>query len=98
MERGIDVVRIDKVLKKFGFPMGPFEMLDLSGLDVSAYVGNIYSKVYSERMYFSSLIPRLVKASMLGRSVHSQYSLMQDKKQKLDSTAIKIVFPNQIMN
>ena len=33
-EEGVAPARIDAVAKKFGFPMGPFAMCDLSGIDV----------------------------------------------------------------
>ena len=33
-EEGVAPARVDAVMKAFGFPMGPFAMCDLSGLDV----------------------------------------------------------------
>ena len=33
-EEGVAPARIDAVMKRFGFPMGPFAMSDLSGLDI----------------------------------------------------------------
>jgi 3-hydroxyacyl-CoA dehydrogenase len=37
-EEGVPVARIDAVMKRFGFPMGPFAMSDLSGLDIGLAV------------------------------------------------------------
>lgn len=37
-EEGVPPARIDAVMKRFGFPMGPFAMSDLSGLDVGAHI------------------------------------------------------------
>ncbi|HEY1868635.1 MAG TPA: 3-hydroxyacyl-CoA dehydrogenase NAD-binding domain-containing protein, partial [Candidatus Cybelea sp.] len=37
-EEGVTPARIDAVMKQFGFPMGPFAMSDLSGLDVGLAV------------------------------------------------------------
>ncbi len=39
-EEGVTPSRIDAVMKAFGFPMGPFAMSDLSGLDVGLYIQN----------------------------------------------------------
>ncbi|MFY9718283.1 MAG: 3-hydroxyacyl-CoA dehydrogenase NAD-binding domain-containing protein [Candidatus Cybelea sp.] len=37
-EEGVSLSRIDGVMKAFGFPMGPFAMSDLSGLDVGLHI------------------------------------------------------------
>jgi 3-hydroxyacyl-CoA dehydrogenase len=37
-EEGVAPSRIDAVMRKFGFPMGPFAMSDLSGLDIGLSV------------------------------------------------------------
>ena len=37
-EEGVTPARIDAVMKRFGFPMGPFAMSDLSGLDIGLAV------------------------------------------------------------
>src|ERR1043165_665606 len=35
---GTPIVEIDDAMKRWGMPMGPFELLDEIGLDVAAYV------------------------------------------------------------
>ncbi|HEV8605423.1 MAG TPA: 3-hydroxyacyl-CoA dehydrogenase NAD-binding domain-containing protein [Tepidisphaeraceae bacterium] len=37
-EEGASINHIDKVMKKWGMPMGPFELLDEIGLDIGAHV------------------------------------------------------------
>ncbi|MFN2528189.1 MAG: 3-hydroxyacyl-CoA dehydrogenase NAD-binding domain-containing protein [Candidatus Baltobacteraceae bacterium] len=58
-EEGIAPHRIDKVMKEFGFAMGPFAMFDLSGLDVFWHIqqarpdtkgrSNIVDRMYQEK-------------------------------------------------
>ncbi len=68
VERGVDPYLIDKLLEGFGFPMGVFKMNDLSGLDVGLFVGGIIAKAYQDRVYRSTLVPRLVEGKRLGRT------------------------------
>jgi 3-hydroxybutyryl-CoA dehydrogenase len=62
--------QIDRVLREAaGFRMGPFELLDLTGLDVShAVMESIYNQYYQEPRYRPSPIAALrVMAGLLGR-------------------------------
>jgi len=62
--------QVDRVLREgAGFRMGPFELLDLTGLDVShAVMESIYSQYYQEPRYRPSPIAALrVMAGLLGR-------------------------------
>jgi 3-hydroxyacyl-CoA dehydrogenase/enoyl-CoA hydratase/3-hydroxybutyryl-CoA epimerase len=38
LEEGADALQIDKVLKKFGFPVGPVTLMDEVGIDVGAHI------------------------------------------------------------
>ncbi len=65
-----DVVTVDTVLREqAGFRMGPFELFDLTGLDVSHTVTeSIYQQFYDDPRYRPSpLTGRRVKAGLLGR-------------------------------
>ena len=45
---GVPVTEIDDAMKRWGMPMGPFELLDEIGLDVAAYVFNSLARNDSE--------------------------------------------------
>jgi 3-hydroxybutyryl-CoA dehydrogenase len=69
-ERVADVADIDSLLRDAaGFRMGPFELLDLTGLDVSGRVmESIYEQFYQEpRFRPSSLVRPRVAAGLFGR-------------------------------
>ncbi|MDA0194253.1 MAG: 3-hydroxyacyl-CoA dehydrogenase NAD-binding domain-containing protein [Bacteroidetes bacterium] len=38
LEEGGDILQIDRAMKKFGFPVGPFTLMDEVGLDVGAHI------------------------------------------------------------
>ena len=62
-----DPVDVDRVMKEAaGFRMGPFELLDLVGIDVAhAVMEAIYHQYYEEPMYKPSVIGRQRKAGGL---------------------------------
>ncbi len=65
--------QIDTLMREAaGFRMGPFELLDLTGLDVSSKVmQSIYDQFQQEpRFRPSSLIPPRVAAGLFGRKTH----------------------------
>ncbi|MEN1579700.1 3-hydroxyacyl-CoA dehydrogenase [Pseudomonas aeruginosa] len=69
-EQVADVADVDRVLREAaGFRMGPFELLDLTGLDVSGKVMNsIYSQFLQEpRFRPSPLVPPRIAAGLFGR-------------------------------
>lgn len=74
---------VDDVLREaMGFRMGPFELLDLTGLDVSSRVmASIYEQFQHEpRFRPSSLVPPRVAAGLYGRkSGEGWYRYEQDK-------------------
>jgi 3-hydroxyacyl-CoA dehydrogenase/enoyl-CoA hydratase/3-hydroxybutyryl-CoA epimerase len=46
---GLAVQQIDRVMRRFGLPMGPLELLDQIGLDVAAHVGKIVREQLGEK-------------------------------------------------
>ncbi|MBC9071447.1 3-hydroxyacyl-CoA dehydrogenase [Thauera sp. CAU 1555] len=74
---------VDRILREAaGFRMGPFELLDLTGLDVSHPVmETIYNQYYQEARYRPSPIARQrMKAGLLGRkSGQGFYSYVDGK-------------------
>lgn len=57
---------IDAAMRDYGWPMGPFTLMDFLGLDVSADVGAYLSSQYGERMQGAEMFERLVKLGRLG--------------------------------
>ena len=69
-EEGVSPSRIDAVAKKFGFPMGPFAMGDLSGIDVAWHIGKARPDIAGGR---TKVIDRLVEMKRLGQKTMAGY-------------------------
>jgi 3-hydroxybutyryl-CoA dehydrogenase len=85
-ERAASHDQVDLLMREAaGFRMGPFELLDLTGLDVSSKVmQSIYDQFQQEpRFRPSSIIPPRVAAGLFGRKTGEGWYQYQDGK-KLD--------------
>jgi enoyl-CoA hydratase/3-hydroxyacyl-CoA dehydrogenase len=73
VDHGVDPYRIDNVIRKFGMPMGPFRMNDLSGVDVLYYAFGTMRDAFADRSYSTPLTNLLVKANRLGEKTGAGY-------------------------
>ena len=67
VEEGFAIVDVDAAMRRFGMPMGPFEVVDEVGLDVAQKVSGVLSRAFPDRMSSSAAIDKLVAAGRLGR-------------------------------
>ena len=83
LQEGIPAPVIDKVAVKFGMPMGPIELTDVVGLDVSANVGAVLGGALHRQV--PELLLSLVAEKKLGRKTGQGFYRWQDgKAQKED--------------
>jgi len=50
VEDGVDFRRIDQVMERFGWPMGPAWLLDVVGIDTARHAGEVMAGAYPDRM------------------------------------------------
>jgi 3-hydroxyacyl-CoA dehydrogenase len=65
-EEGVSPEVIDGEIKKLGFPMGPLELSDMVGWDVSLHTFPILHQAYGERFPVLKLVRKLNDAGRLG--------------------------------
>lgn len=81
VEEGADPAAVDKVLLDFGFPMGPFALGDLAGLDVQAAARKARAATATERELRADFPEQMVAAGRLGQKTGSGwYSYDENRK------------------
>ncbi|MCE8025165.1 fatty acid oxidation complex subunit alpha FadB [Billgrantia aerodenitrificans] len=50
VEQGADFQRVDKVMEKFGWPMGPAYLLDVVGMDTAVHANEVMAEGFPDRM------------------------------------------------
>ncbi|MFC3282479.1 fatty acid oxidation complex subunit alpha FadB [Litchfieldella rifensis] len=85
LEQGADFQRIDKVMEKFGWPMGPAYLLDVVGMDTAVHANEVMAEGFPDRMAQEgkSAIQVMVDNDRLGqKNAKGFYAYEEDKKGK----------------
>ncbi len=89
LERGVaSVGELDALARAAGFRMGPFELMDLIGLDVNlATTESIYARTREERFAPVELQRRMVAEGLLGRKRGAGFYVYRDgRSERFDPT------------
>ncbi|GMN50553.1 hypothetical protein TIFTF001_019697 [Ficus carica] len=93
---GVDVFRIDRVISKFGLPMGPFQLQDLAGYGVFIATAKEFAIAFPERTFLSPLMELLVNSGRNGKNNGKGYYTYEKGSQpKPDLTILPIVEESQ---
>jgi 3-hydroxyacyl-CoA dehydrogenase/enoyl-CoA hydratase/3-hydroxybutyryl-CoA epimerase/enoyl-CoA isomerase len=97
---GVDFQRIDKVMEKFGWPMGPAYLLDVVGIDTGVHADHVMAAEFPDRMKSEgpTAIEAMVEAKRFGqKNGVGFYKYVPDKKgppkKEIDPTAYDIIEP-----
>ena len=64
---GVEIQQIDDAMREFGFAGGPFEIIDVIGVDTCMYAGRTMWEAGVECVSLSPILPKLMKNKRLGR-------------------------------
>ncbi|MEO8449612.1 MAG: 3-hydroxyacyl-CoA dehydrogenase NAD-binding domain-containing protein, partial [Gemmatimonadota bacterium] len=78
LSEGVPIDVVDRALVEFGFPVGPFALLDEVGVDVAAKGGAVMHEAFGERMAPAPAIARLVADGRLGKKAGKGLYLYHD--------------------
>jgi 3-hydroxyacyl-CoA dehydrogenase/enoyl-CoA hydratase/3-hydroxybutyryl-CoA epimerase len=67
LAEGYPLAGIDVAMRRFGMPMGPFEVLDEVGLDVAHKVAGVLGRAFPDRMPATSPLEKMLAAGRLGK-------------------------------
>ena len=93
LQEGSDIQTIDKTIKNFGMPMGPFSLADSVGIDIGYKVAKILNDSYKERMPISPLIKDIYEKNFLGVKTNEGF-YKYSKKQKIVNEKVSSLLEN----
>jgi 3-hydroxyacyl-CoA dehydrogenase / enoyl-CoA hydratase / 3-hydroxybutyryl-CoA epimerase / enoyl-CoA isomerase len=82
---GVDFQRIDKVMEKFGWPMGPAYLLDVVGIDTAHHAQAVMANAFPDRMHSTvrTATDVMFESQRLGqKNGKGFYAYVTDKKGK----------------
>ncbi len=80
---GVSIESVDAALRAFGFPIGPFELMDEVGLDVGAKVIPVLEEAFGDRIQSTGVVESMVADGRLGKkSKRGFYAYGKDGKRK----------------
>ncbi|GLR65287.1 fatty acid oxidation complex subunit alpha FadB [Marinospirillum insulare] len=85
VEQGADFRRVDKVMEKFGWPMGPAYLLDVVGLDTAVHANEVMAEGFPDRMKREgkTVLNAMYDAGRLGqKNATGFYKYEEDRKGK----------------
>ncbi len=83
LEEGAKIEDLDRVMKDFGYPVGPVALMDEVGIDVGAHVAADLGAAFAERGLGSSdALPKMYEAGFEGRKNGKGFYLYPKKKKK----------------
>lgn len=95
MNEGADFRQIDKVMTKFGWPMGPAYLMDVVGIDTGYHCAGVLAEGYPDRMAMidGDVIGKLYENKKFGQKTGSGfYTYGVDKKGRPSKNFVEEIF------
>lgn len=77
---GVDYVAVDKAMREFGMPVGPFELLDDVGIDVAVKAAGTMATAFPARMPEDPALEKLVAEGRLGRKAKKGFYFYEGER------------------
>ncbi|KAI3872452.1 hypothetical protein MKX03_023192 [Papaver bracteatum] len=89
---GVDLFRIDRLVREFGIPIGPFQLQDVAGYGIGIAAGKVLASAFGDRMFKSPLTELLMKDGRNGKlNGRGYYTYEKGSKPKPDPTVLPII-------
>ena len=80
LDDGADFENVDRVMLRFGMPMGPFELIDEVGIDVGYKVARLLEAHFGGRMKACSILEKAYQKKWLGKKTGKGFYAYKGKE------------------
>ena len=93
LAEGADIDQVDQAMTRWGWPVGPFALLDEVGLDVAKHAGEVVRNALGDRITAPPVLAHLVDDRRLGRKSKRGFYLYEDEKKgkRVDPAVYKLI-------
>ncbi len=88
-QEGVEMKRLEHLVVGFGMPMGPFELGDEVGNDVSYHVGKTFVAAYGDRFKGPRFIDTMYDNKLFGKKVGKGFYIYSGKERKVNPDVLK---------
>jgi 3-hydroxyacyl-CoA dehydrogenase/enoyl-CoA hydratase/3-hydroxybutyryl-CoA epimerase len=88
---GMDVEEVDRVMVRFGMPMGPLELLDQVGLDVAAHIARSVRPAFGDRFAPNPAFEQMAEHGWLGQKSKWGFYRYQGKRRTVNEAAVLVL-------
>jgi 3-hydroxyacyl-CoA dehydrogenase/enoyl-CoA hydratase/3-hydroxybutyryl-CoA epimerase len=79
---GARIEQVDSAMTRWGWPVGPFALMDEVGLDIGRHVAEIMVQSFGDRLAAPPVFERLIADGRLGRKAKRGFYLYEEEKGK----------------
>jgi 3-hydroxyacyl-CoA dehydrogenase/enoyl-CoA hydratase/3-hydroxybutyryl-CoA epimerase len=78
LAEGASIRQVDQAMTAWGWPVGPFALLDEVGLDVAKHAGEVVREALGERLEAPAVFARMIEDKRLGRKGKRGFYVYED--------------------
>ncbi|MBI3890525.1 MAG: enoyl-CoA hydratase/isomerase family protein [Candidatus Wallbacteria bacterium] len=91
VEEGADISEVDRAMSEFGFPVGPFTLLDEVGLDIGTHVTRVMAAGFGDRLKAAAAFESVTGAGRLGRKNKRGFYTYGKGKKAVDASVYDLL-------
>ncbi len=91
LSQGARIDEIDRVMTKWGWPVGPLALLDEVGIDIAHHAGKVMGEYAGERVEASPIFDRMIEEGRIGRKAMRGFYKYRTKPKRVDRSVYELL-------
>jgi 3-hydroxyacyl-CoA dehydrogenase/enoyl-CoA hydratase/3-hydroxybutyryl-CoA epimerase len=91
LAEGVAIEAVDRAMTRWGWPVGPFALLDEVGLDVARHAGEVVHSALGDRLLPPAIFGPMIEEGRLGRKAKKGFYLYEEKGKEVDPAIYRLL-------